>query len=531
MEAPRQYQCSICEHNLSRAQWYAHRHLPHSFCQCGKWVVGDRALKYHNHSCGSGRKCKLCGKHLSKSKAVDRHEKTPHWTCTKCSESMLLSARTKHELKCSGQTLLQRSTTPRDEVIHSPGDYVNSSQPTLPVPAGHSLLRDGQDGLLSVSTHIANTIRLYKARSALAVGRTKGNIDSCLQTAQHESRTQKDLKAYRDILTTTSTGWPITADEYLTGNLGDCRGKFVICSSQQATRILAKGPPQLPILIPSELNGDANRRIGIEEYLKVIEAGGEVDVHDFHLKARGFLPRRLMASTAIRRFRDPDRGPINLLNQAGYKKNPIPSCISSLSDYDLLTTIDGLNGKKTTRLHCDLRESTSFQLLAKQGAVHLPHIDRHGVITTVFVEDGEKLWLCWPGLTIKDLEMVGHPKRYPPGQIALYLEPGALLIQPSGCLHAPYSITNVFITGTMHLHSGSITTSLECTLMELKNVAISNEDFSQEYIVLMERVLGLWKERKGPWNWGYIEDHAYCLELLRVNKAAISSHETESNRS
>jgi hypothetical protein len=69
---------------------------------------------------------------------------------------------------------------------------------------------------------------------------------------------------------------------------------------------------------------------------------------------------RIKSETAVRRFMDKNRGPINMFNIGGYKQNPVPSCLADLLDYDFLTSVDGENGKKITRPCYNLRESAAF---------------------------------------------------------------------------------------------------------------------------------------------------------------------------
>jgi hypothetical protein len=122
---------------------------------------------------------------------------------------------------------------------------------------------------------------------------------------------------------------------------------------------------------PPNINVDTTRCLELEGYLDVLKAGDKIDVHDFQSESNNRMPKKLKASTAIQRLLDAERAPINMLNLRGYKSNSIPTCIADIPNYNLLTTIDGLNGKKTSRQHCDLRESSTFQLLAKRGALHL----------------------------------------------------------------------------------------------------------------------------------------------------------------
>lgn len=50
------------------------------------------------------------------------------------------------------------------------------------------------------------------------------------------------------------------------------------------------------------------------------------------------------------------------------------------------------SGKLEQPVVLDLSDSARFQLCGKRGALSMPHIDRHGVITTVYNDEGRKLW-------------------------------------------------------------------------------------------------------------------------------------------
>jgi hypothetical protein len=71
---------------------------------------------------------------------------------------------------------------------------------------------------------------------------------------------------------------------------------------------------------------------------------------------------------------------------------------------------------------------------------------------------------------------------------------------------------NVLMTGTMYLHSHGIRIALAQTLFKL-----DNPDLSVETVTIMERILKLWAERKGPWKWRGEEERATCSKLLQVS--------------
>lgn len=132
-------------------------------------------------------------------------------------------------------------------------------------------------------------------------------------------------------------------------------------------------------------------------------------------------------------------------------------------------------GKAEGDIPIGLTTSKHFQLLATRGAMHLPHVDRHQVITTTFCEDGEKLWMTWPALYLEDIKKWLDTGVYPSNGIALYLEPDSTLVQSGTALHALLSLTNVLMTGTMHWHPKSMVRVMEASKFELENPLVINE--------------------------------------------------------
>jgi hypothetical protein len=72
----------------------------------------------------------------------------------------------------------------------------------------------------------------------------------------------------------------------------------------------------------------------------------------------------------------------------------------------------------------------------------------------------------------------------------------------------------------MYLHSHGIRIALAQTLFKLDNPAATNEDLSVKIVTIMERILKLWAERKGPWKWRGEEERATCSKLLQVSVRA-----------
>jgi hypothetical protein len=52
----------------------------------------------------------------------------------------------------------------------------------------------------------------------------------------------------------------------------------------------------------------------------------------------------------------------------------------------------------------DLSSCVAFQICGKADVFSLPHMDHHGVMTTITAEEGRKLWITWPKLQETELE-------------------------------------------------------------------------------------------------------------------------------
>ncbi|KAH7132817.1 hypothetical protein EDB81DRAFT_119209, partial [Dactylonectria macrodidyma] len=169
--------------------------------------------------------------------------------------------------------------------------------------------------------------------------------------------------------------------------------KFVVCNVEDAKELLRRGPPQLPMLVA----GDTRmKRLTFERFFSILITLEHLDVHDFGRDFDNSEPQRLPVGDAIalfekRRGDQPDAA--NFLNLALVKPNAAPTFIEDLDDFNIIPLTRGDNGKGTNdERFIDLDACAGFQLCATKGAVHLPHVDRHGVMTMVYNDVGEKLW-------------------------------------------------------------------------------------------------------------------------------------------
>ncbi|KAK8076094.1 hypothetical protein PG994_003366 [Apiospora phragmitis] len=291
-----------------------------------------------------------------------------------------------------------------------------------------------------------------------------------------------------------SRGDPITACQYL-GRSEFKRTEFVICLTEEAKVLLEAKSPQVPILILTELNKD-DSRLSLDRYLDYLRAFPTLDIHDFQdeIPDDVITPRSVDLATAISMFRDHSRAPINMLNPRGYKANPVPSCLAGLPDYAIMEYAREQSGKLEHSKIFDLADSVTFYLCGKKGAFSMPHIDRHGVHTTVFIDDGLKLWAFWPAAELVDWAESGSLPSAP--GVSLYLYLGCILLQPRGTIHAPYSMTDVLMSGTIYPH-------------------ITNEDMAKEFVAKVGLIRSLWQSKSPAWSWGSDEQFKEYSKLVQ----------------
>ncbi len=299
----------------------------------------------------------------------------------------------------------------------------------------------------------------------------------------------------------------------------------VICSPADARTILEMGSPRVPIVVPGPALGRSS--VTIDQYLAYLSSKPTIDVHTYSQPVDdqgGHLqPRSLTSNEAIRLFRDESAGPVNLLNLDVYRQNEIPACIANLPAYSILRDIREHNtcGKRIQSQPSDLSGCIAFQILGKRGVQSLPHRDHHGVVTTLLCEEGEKCWLMYPEMDAEVLQRwsASNAAAPEPRPFPICLRPGDLLIQPAGRIHAPFSVSDVLITGTMHWDSREMVQVLRMSLYERTNPAVTNEATAMEFSSKLDTIRGLWGQRHESWPWGSGEDFAEFCSLLEVSNS------------
>ncbi|KAF7562465.1 hypothetical protein G7046_g1688 [Stylonectria norvegica] len=382
--------------------------------------------------------------------------------------------------------------------------------------------RDGFSAPSNVPTTASQTIlsEEYLPSARDAVNRGLECVDAVIDASEIGQRGYEDGKEMREILESMGLGRPIAADDAPTAIDGPTDQFILEASTKKLRKLLERGPPCIPILQPGAHDG-----MSVSTALAAVESRGDADLHDF-ASITTHAAITMNGRDAVTLFEERRRGaglPVNCLSIKQIKENPTPEIIANLRAYQAISAVGNGNDKSRARKSHDLEDSQVFQLLATKNAHHLPHIDRHGVITTVCNEDGDKLWLCWVGLTLEQLAFCGRsrfaewPAEVKERGMAIHIPRGWTLIQPSGTLHAPLTLQDCFMTGTMHWNSLSIPRILALTKLELMTPSLTNEDLSPQFVPEMSGLLGAWKKGKEYLPWPPIETLAVASEILKVS--------------
>jgi len=300
----------------------------------------------------------------------------------------------------------------------------------------------------------------------------------------------------------------------------------VVCDLTQAAEIFKLGTPAVPILISNYGETSAVVDIGVQAMCTYIASKSSVAVQEFGVrKDPALLPESIAPSVysgqeAMDLFRGESTLPVNLLDLEGFKSNAQPAFLANQQNFQALRTIEGNNtaGKPAALRPADLRNSSQFQLLAKAGAWSMPHCDHHGVITTVYCDEGRKQWLTYPEMTMAETDVWADSENYSPPYPAMNitLERGSLLVIPPGRLHAPFSLSDVAMTGTMHWDTRNMIRVLLLSMLEVVRPGVTNEDPAIDFLPKIKAVAELWQKRSGTWEWGTDAELKRFLQLIDV---------------
>jgi hypothetical protein len=352
------------------------------------------------------------------------------------------------------------------------------------------------------------------------------------QLAPAKSRAAYETPFYLQLLKKSTNIYPLGPDEYRRSRHDGHAMKraYIVCRPMEARKLLEEACPRVPILVRADQNGhmvydDLNT---IESFLVYIASKPtKVEIHRYNgpINDPDFRnPKPTKPTDAITLFLDAEADLVNFLNLGNVKDNPVPYFMVGIRALKILKEIteDGLIGKREVTTWSDLSSCCAFHILAKAGVFSLPHVDHHGVITTATCDEGEKYWLTWPELTDVEMEAwaadeceetYSGPAGVPFG---IYLRPGDVLIQPRGRVHAPYSKTNVLMSGTMHMDSRDMVGVLRSSLFERRNDGITNELPAKQFTKKMLEVDRLWKAQNPSYPWGTGEQYEEWSKLMKV---------------
>ena len=410
--------------------------------------------------------------------------------------------------------------------------------------------------------HAVCVINNYKRQAAEALEKGASMIVGGKMKFPKNSWGRKQYQYFELIITKADIGEALTPAEYCSKQRHELNNRnFVVCATvEEALVVILHGRIVIPILILNSSSSSllqAQAAHTVNKYLQnLISNKGMVDLHVFNKKLEKdgtSKVERLLTTKAIEIFMDPKKT-TNMLNLRCCRANPIPDAMAAMNSMQAIPHLtDRLaNGKnmqvkipevkapppprwKSRQaknaaeepvqrvLSLDLLEiSQSFSLLANMGAIHQPHVDRCGVITCIRCEQGAKLWITWILLTAEEWRkwLDEGTLTLRPGT-AIYIPQGATLIQPAQTLHAPLSLSDVLMSGTMHWDERDIAPAFRGTQMDLEVRNSTNEDCPVDVYEMLELVLELWEEEvvRGdaePLKWGSAEELAECKALFAV---------------
>ncbi|KAK8110122.1 uncharacterized protein PG998_006579 [Apiospora kogelbergensis] len=325
-----------------------------------------------------------------------------------------------------------------------------------------------------------------------------------------------------------NTGLAISAERYEeiinSDGPGFVEGHFAVCRLEEVRHIVdTYGAPKIPPARPRRVESRVPAAPGHQAAVPIAQV----------LRPEDRSP--LDPKDVERCFTEEDAklGPINLLDLDSNDVNPVPACLAGLLDLGLYNDLarkggySGGGGLGRMNRGAALKVSTSFKICGQAGVFSEPHGDHLGKITSVLDQQGDKLWPVFSSM-VEDASVKwfaqNNPLKPPPPPedqdklgiwIPIFLEPGSLLIQPPGTIHAPYSLTDVYCTGTMHIDTRGLLTSIRQALVELDHPEVTNDDPEDSYMSCMYHAAKLWKERMQPYRWGTEDERAQFLGKLR----------------
>ncbi|KAM0433218.1 hypothetical protein ACHAQK_009267 [Fusarium lateritium] len=482
-------QCGTCRQFFEYTARFAHEKKCQQCDRCHNFCSADRAkMDMHKRHCRTGRGhfCPDCNKQFSRRNNMERHREKSS-PCVNCGECVTPSgtASKHHDRNCSRR--LQNTQNPPAQ---------GQAQPT--------------------------EIEKYCRKAAEALDASKTMISDLSNTPApshgiENTRAMQDFPEIKKYLSDAIVGRVISAEEALQQDPADRPTDCIIlCNTTGASNLFTNRAPTTPVVIRQY----QQTGLTIDVFLAKLKTRGGLDIHDFGVdEKKGYVPSRIESAEAIKTFQERREGhehPYNLLN------------LSSMKDNMEAIQLTKKETGKGAEIQGDLDESVSFHLLATKGAAHLPHIDRHGVYTTALNEEGLKLWVVWPNMTLEQLQSYHSDNPQEQGKlpfpgVAVFLRPGDMLFQPPNTLHMPITLETCLMSGTMHWHTSHLRDILLYSKEAVERPAVTNEAMSDQLVPKMERLLHMWDGGFDLCTWPPDSHRQECGDLLDVSVTPLCS--------
>lgn len=374
-------------------------------------------------------------------------------------------------------------------------------------------------------------VEIYEARVKRRLLEVRAALLQQLQKSQEspiETREKIDLPEFCKLVDRAVIGQAISADEYrqlyATGGFDKKQNRYayVVCTMDDARALLELGLPRRPFVVPSTPSSMTLPLDGPGGFLSELRTKGTIEYHDFE-RHRDLGPNPITedADIVVTAFRDPAGRKLNLLNLRN-SRHTLPPCFAGLLAYDILTTLDSMEGagKLSTNVVRDLSNSAHFLICSTFGSYSDTHRDRYGFVTTGHMLAGSKAWFPFPSLDEEELAAWADlgPQAAPTlDPFFLPLDEGDLYIQPPEVPHAVWSPTDCLMAGTMHWHTPSMHIHMAAANHDLMFPDTTNEDAAAEGLTKFSWVAKAMHARNERWPWPLPEEQTLFFKELQVS--------------
>ncbi|KAK5274994.1 hypothetical protein LTR99_004297 [Exophiala xenobiotica] len=143
-------------------------------------------------------------------------------------------------------------------------------------------------------------------------------------------------------------------------------------------------------LVETESIRRESKETGLEFEEIVASNEGTTDTVKASCDPGSALPQSMDGKDALAIFRSQSIALVNLLNLQVHKANPQPWFLAEDENLQIMRAVWQKNhvGKEAISEPTDLSNCDAFQICGKKRVFSMPHRDHHGVITTIFCDDG-----------------------------------------------------------------------------------------------------------------------------------------------